>query len=95
MSSDKRIQTAPLFRRKAKKLNKAEKKDLDIAVRLIWTNPELGQAKVGDLQGIRVHKFKMNKQQILLGYEVFEEEILLLTFGSHENYYRDLKNYRG
>lgn len=95
MSSGRRIQTAPLFRRKAKKLKESEKKALDEAVRLIWTNPEIGKAKVGDLQGIRVHKFTMNKQQILLGYEVLEEEILLLTFGSHENYYRDLKNYKG
>ena len=95
MSSDRCIQTAPLFRRKAKKLKESEKKALDEAVRFIWTNPDVGKAKVGDLQGIRVHKFTMNNQQILLGYEVSEEEILLLTFGSHENYYRDLKNYRG
>ena len=94
MSSDRKIQTAPLFRRKAKKLTKTEKKSLDDAVREVWKNPEIGQAKVGDLQGVKVHKFKMNKQQILLGYEVSDEEILLLTFGSHENYYRDLKNYR-
>jgi mRNA interferase RelE/StbE len=94
MSSGRRVQTAPSFRRKAKKLSKSEKKILDEEVRIIWKDPEVGQLKLGDLQGVRVHKFRMNKQQVLLGYEVFEDEILLLTFGSHENYYRDLKNYR-
>ena len=94
MSSGKKITTSPLFRRKAKKLNKTEKKALDDAVRKLWRNPEIGQAKVGDLKGVRVCKFKINKQQILLGFEELEDEILLLTFGSHENYYRDLKNYR-
>jgi hypothetical protein len=49
---------------------------------------------VGDLKGVRIYKFTMNKQQILLGFEELENEIVLLTFGSHENYYRDLKNYR-
>jgi mRNA interferase RelE/StbE len=94
MSSGKSLTTSPLFRRKAKKLNKTEKKTLDEAVRFIWENPEAEQAKVGDLKGVRIYKFTMNKQQILLGFEELENEIVLLTFGSHENYYRDLKNNR-
>jgi mRNA-degrading endonuclease RelE of RelBE toxin-antitoxin system len=93
MSLDRKILISPLFGRKLKKLKKDEKKRLDEEVRKIQGDPSLGQEKKGDLQGVRVHKFKLNNVQILLAYEVSENEILLLTFGSHENYYRDLKNY--
>jgi len=36
---------------------------------------------------VRDYKFKPNKQQVLLSYEVKEEAIYLLTFGLHENFY--------
>lgn len=47
-----------------------------------------------DLAGIRVYKFKLNKQLTLLGYEYDGETVTLylLKLGSHENFYRDLKN---
>lgn len=93
MSSDRKVHASPLFGRKAKKLKKNEKRRLDEEVKRILENPDIGQEKKGDLQGVKVHKYKMGKQQILLAYEASEDEILLLTFGSHENYYRDLKNY--
>ena len=93
MPSDRKIFVSPLFSRKAKKLKKNEKVRLDEEVRRILENPDIGQDKKGDLQGVRVHKYKVGNQQILLAYEVSENEILMLTFGSHENYYRDLKNH--
>lgn len=93
MSSDRKIHASPLFGRKAKKLNKSEKSRLDEEVKRISENPAIGQGKKGDLQGVLVHKYKIGNQQILLAYEASEKEILLLTFGSHENYYRDLRNY--
>ena len=93
MSSDRKIHVSPLFGRKVKKLKKNEKRCLDEEVKRISDNPDIGQVKKGDLQGVRVHKYKIGKQPILLAYDVSENEILLLTFGSHENYYRDLKNY--
>lgn len=49
---------------------------------------------MGDLAGVLVYKFKINKQLILLSYTYDEDEINLLTFGSHQNFYKDLKNYR-
>jgi len=64
---------------------------MDGAVRTIISQPECGEAKKGDLLGVRVYKFKLNKQQILLSYEVRKETIYLLAFGPHENFYRDLK----
>ena len=93
MSSGRKIHASPLFGRKAKKLRKNEKKRLDEEVKRISENPEIGQEKKGDLQEVKVHKYKVGNQQILLAYESSENEFLLLTFGSHENYYRDLKNY--
>ncbi len=93
MPSDKKVFNSPLFGRKVKKLSKKEKERLDEEIRKILANPSIGEEKKGDLRGVRVHKFKINKKQILLAYQDLAKELLLLTFGSHENYYRDLKNY--
>lgn len=87
------VYLSPAFARKIKKLKKQEKKGLDDAVLDILNDPSIGEAKVGDLAGVFVHEFKINKQLILLSYSYNEEEINLLTFGSHENFYRDLKKY--
>ena len=87
-----RILTTPTFDRVAKKLHRKQKADLDKAVTKISEDPELGEAKVGDLAGVRVYKFRISKQEHLLSYRVVgESSINLLTLGSHENYYRDLK----
>lgn len=92
---DKRtVYVAPPFSRKVKKLKKQEKKELDDAVLDILNDPSIGEEKVGDLAGVSVYKFKVNKQLILLSYTYDEKEINLLTFGSHQNFYKDLKNYR-
>ena len=56
-------------------------------------NPEIGVLKKGNLAGVRVHKFKINKQEQLLAYKESKEEILLIMLGSHENYYRELGKY--
>ena len=87
------IQT-PTFARQAKKLHKNQKKDLDCAVKEIAKNPTCGELKKGNLESIRVYKFKMVKQLTLLAYEWRHSElqlIVLLALGSHENFYRDLK----
>jgi ParE-like toxin of type II bacterial toxin-antitoxin system len=56
-------------------------------------NPELGERKKGDLDFLRVHKFKFSNQEVLLGYMYEEDNILLtlLKLGSHENFYRGIK----
>lgn len=92
-SGDFKVSQTPLFGRKVKKLTKREKLALDEQVKSIIKNPEIGLEKRGDLKGIRVHKYKCNRQEILLAYRSDESELLLITFGSHENYYRDLKKY--
>ncbi|MFA7279366.1 MAG: type II toxin-antitoxin system RelE/ParE family toxin [Sterolibacterium sp.] len=87
-----RILVTPTFERAAKKLHQKQKADLDEAVRAVAGSAEIGEVKVGDLAGIRVYKFRMTNQLCLLSYRVMDEHsIKLLTVGSHENFYRDLK----
>lgn len=87
------VQTST-FGKAVRKLHKNQKKDLDEAVRAIVRNPGIGNAKVGDLSGISVYKFKMVKQLTLLAYKYEDQTITLtlLALGTHENFYRDLKN---
>lgn len=80
------------FSRTVKKLSSSEKIELDNAVRLILNNPKSGKLKVGDLSDIRVIKYKFNNQIKLLAYTIQKEQIVLMAYGSHENFYRDLKN---
>ena len=93
MTDIKEIIQSPVFNKKKKRLHKQQIKDLDKAVKYIFSTPTIGDMKVGDLQGIQVYKFKSNNQQILLAYEVANSTLFLYTFGSHENFYRDLKKY--
>lgn len=88
-----RIEQTTEFGRLVKKLHKNQKSDLDKAIKDIARNPILGDLKIGDLKGIRVYKFKMVKQLTLLAYTYEDKKLTLtlLTFGSHENFYRDLK----
>ncbi|MGT2512848.1 type II toxin-antitoxin system RelE/ParE family toxin, partial [Cupriavidus basilensis] len=73
---------------------------------MVCEDPEVGEPKVGDLAGIRVHKFKFNRQDYLMAYrlptpeqretEGVDIEWLLIDFyqvGSYENFYADLKKY--
>ncbi len=93
MTDIKEIIQAPIFAKQKKKLHKKQLMDLDDAVKSICNDPTIGDPKVGDLQDIRVYKYKSNKQQVLLAYEVINFTLYLYTFGSHENFYRDLKKY--
>ena len=91
-----KVTATPTFDRAVKKLHTRDKKTVDDAVRQIMTNPEIGEAKKGDLAGVFVHKFKVNKQEVLLSYKLAgsnksPDELILLAVGSHENFYRDMK----
>jgi mRNA-degrading endonuclease YafQ of YafQ-DinJ toxin-antitoxin module len=83
----------PAFERVVKKLHANAKKDLDKAVKTLIQNPHAGDLKKGDLNGIRVFKFKMVQQLTLLAYRhnEVEKKLVLLALSSHENFYRDLK----
>lgn len=87
-----RILVTPTFERTVKKLHRPQKAVLDEAVRTIASQPDIGDAKVADLTGIRVYKFRMDNLLCLLAYRVLDENTLkLLMVGPHENFYRDLK----
>ena len=87
-----RLLVTPTFEKAAKKLHSVEKADLDTAIQHITNDPMDSEAKVGDLFGIQVYKFRMAKQPSLVAYRCIDEAtIKLLMIGSHENFYRDLK----
>ncbi|MCL2346135.1 MAG: type II toxin-antitoxin system RelE/ParE family toxin [Desulfobulbus sp.] len=95
----------PPFSRFVKKAHKPLQLAIEDAVENICENPEIGEAKVGDLLGIWVYKLKFNRQEYLVAYrppqpEGLEQdmkmELLMINFyqvGSHENFYDDLKRY--
>ena len=91
-----KILATPSFSRVVKKLHTREKKVVDKAVGEIAADPTIGEEKKGDLAGIFVHKFKVNKQEVLLAYRLqpnkFKpQEVVLLSWGSHEKFYSDIK----
>ena len=86
-----KIRTTPSFDKAVKKLPAQDKKTVDDAAHKIVAKPAIGEAKKGDLLGVSVYKFKINKQEILLSYSVNHDELLLIALGSHENFYRDMK----
>jgi mRNA-degrading endonuclease RelE of RelBE toxin-antitoxin system len=91
-----KISASPTFMRTAKKLHAKDKKVLDQAVNDVAGQPTLGEEKRGDLSGVFVYKFKLNKQETLLTYELrpnkqAPDEVVLLGVGPHENFYLQLK----
>ena len=87
------VLSTPRFDRAIKKISPPEKKAIDQVIREIVGNPQRGEMKKSDLTGIRVYKFKFNNQQMLLAYSVSldKTKIVLMGYGVHENFYRDLK----
>jgi len=80
------------FIRFKKKSNKNLQLEIDEQVKRILENPEIGELKKGDLQGIRVHKFNFKSQLYLVSYEVIGQSLHLYVIGTHENFYQRLKN---
>lgn len=95
----------PPFSRFVKKAHKPLQLAIEDAVDEICATPEIGEAKVGDLAGIRVYKFRFNRQEYLVAYRPPTDEdkaagvlveLLIIDFyqvGLHENFYDDLKRY--
>jgi mRNA-degrading endonuclease RelE of RelBE toxin-antitoxin system len=87
-----RVLITATFAKATKKLHAPQKLELDAVLKQIAIDPIIGEAKVGDLLGVYVYKFRLSQQQVLLAYRIMDQEsIKLLTFGPHENFYRDLK----
>ncbi|EOE4702089.1 type II toxin-antitoxin system RelE/ParE family toxin [Vibrio cholerae] len=84
------------FSKQISKLSEAQCAVVEDEIEKIIEKPELGTRKKGDLSHLWVHKFKMDKQEVLLGYSWVEDklELYLLNVGPHENYYESMKKSR-
>jgi mRNA-degrading endonuclease RelE of RelBE toxin-antitoxin system len=96
--SDQQIDVylGPTFSKVFKKLPKLSQDIVEDQIELIIENPEIGEQKKGDLAYLRVLKFPINKQEVLLGYSWKSGalEIYLLNLGSHEKFYEKTKTRR-
>ena len=89
-----KILQTPNFKKRLKNLHPNQKTSLDEAVRTLCHDPLIGNLKKGDLSGVRVYKFQMGSLMTLLAYQYDKQNdtLTLLKIGSHENFYRDLKD---
>ncbi|GAB6043689.1 type II toxin-antitoxin system RelE/ParE family toxin [Endothiovibrio diazotrophicus] len=98
MSEERKIEVfeARTFTKALARLNDAQRDLVDDEIEKIIADPEIGEQKKGDLAHIRVHKFKLETREVLLGYSWKEEQLViyLLYPGPHENFYRDAKKRR-
>lgn len=81
------------FAKQFKKYKKPQQSEIYSFIQKIQKDPSLGVSKKGDLDFVRVGKFKVNRQETLLAYNVDEaaKVITLLSVGAHENFYKKLK----
>lgn len=83
------------FKKSVKKLHRNQKIVLEDAIQTIQTNPLIGELKKGDLADVRVYKFHIHRQHVLLAYIYEENEtnplLILLALSPHENFYEGLK----
>ncbi len=93
MGNISEIIQSPTFAKQKKKLKKNQIKKLDEAVKAIMANSDIGDLKKGELQGIRVYKYKAGNNLFLLAYEIEGLTLCLYSFGSHQNFYRELSKY--
>ena len=84
----------PAFRRFVKKQFLPLRLAVQDEVDRIIANPDIGECKKGDLAGFQVHKFMFHRQEYLIAYEAGDENLLFIMIGTHENFYRELKNYQ-
>jgi mRNA-degrading endonuclease RelE of RelBE toxin-antitoxin system len=88
---------APRFAKSKRRLPDRAQLVVDDQVRKLVVDPLAGEPKTGALRGVRVVKFKLDAQQVLLAYR-FDEKgnaLELLDVAPHENFYRDLQRYLG
>ncbi len=90
-----KIKQSTKFKKSFKKLPENQQKMVEKVIRNIVDKPDIGENKKGDLAAIRVYQCKIQKQLMLLAYQIAEIDgvLYLLLLGTHENFYRDLKQY--
>lgn len=90
------IQQTPTFKKAFRRLSEKQKDLVDDEIGRIVDDPDIGERKKGDLSHLWVHKFKMDGQQVLLGYSWNEQGLVitLMNVGPHENFYQEAKKRR-
>jgi len=83
----------PAFRKFVKKQDRAFQLAIEDEVYVILNTPQAGELKKGDLEGVRVYKFKFHKQEYLIAYSIQGKDVVFYMIGTHENFYRELKSY--
>jgi len=81
------------FRKFVKKQTRSFQLVIEDEAERILKDPEIGEAKKGDLIGFRVHKFSFHKQEYLIAYKVLKSDLIFYMIDTHENFYRELKRY--
>ncbi len=98
MSEEREIEVyqSRVFEKAFKRLSEEAKDRVDEEIGKLIDDPTLGVQKQGDLAHLRVHKFKLENSQVLLGYSWIEQQLVLylLNLGPHENFYRDARRRR-
>ena len=82
------------FKKFVKKQNRGFQLVIEDEAEKIRDNPDIGEAKTGDLRGFLVHKFVFQKQEYLIAYKSERDCMTCYMIGTHENFYRELKRYR-
>ncbi|MCD7738122.1 MAG: type II toxin-antitoxin system RelE/ParE family toxin [Lachnospiraceae bacterium] len=87
----------PPARKYFKKLkDKKLKKLYEDAINELRENPEIGERKTGDLNGIYCYDIYYNRTNYELAYRInyLDDKILVIIMaGTRENFYNELRNY--
>ncbi len=83
----------PPFKRFVKKQSRPFQLLIEDEVEKVEANPDIGEIKKGDLSEFRVYKFKFQKQEYLMAYKATMSVIIFYMIETHENFYRNLKQY--
>src|SRR5712691_7000165 len=86
---------APRFARAKRAFPAPVQLQIDEVVKAIMANPLIGELKTGTLKGVRVEKFKVGPQQLLMAYmfTAKTQTVEMLDVGPHENFYKGLTQY--
>ena len=86
---------APRFARAKRAFPAPVQLQIDEVVKTIMANPLVGEPKAGALKGVRVEKFKVGPQQLLVAYTFTAktQTVEMLDVGPHENFYKGLTQY--
>lgn len=81
------------FRKFVRKQSRPFQLAIEDEVENILNEPDIGEAKKGDLSGFKVHKFNFKGYQFLIAYLSEKNNIILYMIGSHEDFYLKMKRY--